>query len=162
MGTGGNNVPLVGVPVNSIYDIRLTTTGTKNARANIYQTDTSRTLEARMQDPNSNYGGVAVVYDNLVVRRLTPLECSRLQGFPDGWCDNLSTLDLTDEDMDFWRKVFTKYAEITGKRPKTENQIKKWLMNPYNEAAEYRMWGNGVALPNVYYIMSGIVLHHND
>lgn len=162
MGTGGNNVPLVGVPVNSIYDIRLTTTGTKNARANIYQTDTSRTLEARMQDPNSNYGGVAVVYDNLVVRRLTPLECSRLQGFPDGWCDNLGILDLTDEDMDFWRKVFTKYAEITGKRPKTENQIRKWLMNPYNEAAEYRMWGNGVALPNVYYIMSGIVLHHND
>ena len=26
-------------------------------------------------------------YDNLVVRRLTPLECSRLQGYPDGWMD---------------------------------------------------------------------------
>ena len=58
MGTGGNNVPLVGVPVNSIYDVRITTEGTKNVRANIYETNTSRTLEARTQDPNSNYGGL--------------------------------------------------------------------------------------------------------
>lgn len=32
----------------------------------------------------SNMGGCSM--DN-VVRRLTPTECSRLQGFPDGWCD---------------------------------------------------------------------------
>jgi DNA (cytosine-5)-methyltransferase 1 len=32
---------------------------------------------------------MAVVKD-MAVRRLTPLECERLQGFPDGWTDELS------------------------------------------------------------------------
>ena len=30
------------------------------------------------------------VYDGKHVRRLTPIECARIQGFPDNWCDNLS------------------------------------------------------------------------
>jgi DNA (cytosine-5)-methyltransferase 1 len=30
--------------------------------------------------------GQAVAY-NLTIRRLTPLECERLQGFPDNWTD---------------------------------------------------------------------------
>ena len=33
---------------------------------------------------NSNIGGMM---DSSVVRRLTPMECERLQGFPDGWTD---------------------------------------------------------------------------
>ncbi len=28
-----------------------------------------------------------------LIRRLTPLECERLQGFPDGWTDILSASD---------------------------------------------------------------------
>lgn len=52
-----------------------------------------------------------------VVRRLTPLECCRLQGMPDGWC-----------------------ADV-----------------PHSDAQEYRMWGNGMALPNALYIMEGLV-----
>lgn len=51
-----------------------------------------------------------------VVRRLTPLECCRLQGMPDWWC-----------------------ADI-----------------PHSDAQEYRMWGNGMALPNALYIMEGL------
>ena len=30
------------------------------------------------------------VYDGVGIRRLTPTECARLQGFPDDWCDGLS------------------------------------------------------------------------
>lgn len=30
------------------------------------------------------------IYDGFSIRRLTPLECERLQGFPDGWTDGLS------------------------------------------------------------------------
>ena len=157
MGTGGNNVPLVGVPVDSCYDVRITTDGTCKAssRANIYQTDTSRTIEAVKQDPNSNYGGLAIVHKDYRVRRLTPTECARLQGFPDGWCDNIGS-EPTDEVLDFWRNVFDTYTSVYDKQRKTDAYIKKWVADPYNEQAEYKMWGNGVALPNVYYVMSGI------
>jgi DNA (cytosine-5)-methyltransferase 1 len=42
-----------------------------------------------------------------IVRRLTPLECCRLQGFPDWWVDGVEGSD----------------------------------------SAQYKMWGNGIALP---------------
>ena len=44
-------------------------------------------------------------------------------------------------------------------RPKSRNQIIKWLKNPHSDSAEYKMWGNGVALPNVYFVLSGIVYY---
>lgn len=52
-----------------------------------------------------------------VLRRLTPIECARLQGFPDWWCDGANGSD----------------------------------------SAMYRLWGNGVALPCVAFIMDRIV-----
>lgn len=51
-----------------------------------------------------------------IVRRLTPLECCRLQGFPDWWEDGVDGSD----------------------------------------SARYKMWGNGMALPCVLYVMEGI------
>ena len=92
------------------------------------------------------------------VRRLTPKECGRLQGFPDGWCENLETDAPTEEEMEFWREVFETHRKAMGKakKPKTDNQIRKWLKNPHSDAAEYKMWGNGVALPCVFYVLSGI------
>lgn len=50
------------------------------------------------------------------VRRFTPLECCRLQGFPDWWESGVSGSD----------------------------------------SARYKMWGNGMALPCVLYVMEGI------
>ena len=41
----------------------------------------------------------------------------------------------------------------------TEKQIIKWLKDPYSDAAEYKMWGNGVALPNVCFVLAGIVYY---
>ena len=92
------------------------------------------------------------------VRRLTPKECGRLQGFPDGWCAGLGTDEPTEEEMAFWREVFETHRKAMGKakKPKTDNQIRKWLKNPHSDAAEYKMWGNGVALPCVFYVLSGI------
>ena len=52
-----------------------------------------------------------------VLRRLTPTECARLQGFPDWWCDGANGSD----------------------------------------SAMYKLWGNGVALPCVAFIMDNIV-----
>lgn len=54
---------------------------------------------------------------NMVVRRLTPLECERLQGFPDGWTD------IGD------------YTDRTGKKRKT------------SDSARYKALGNSIALP---------------
>lgn len=54
---------------------------------------------------------------NMVARRLTPLECERLQGFPDGWTD------IGD------------YTDSTGKKRKT------------SDSARYKALGNSIALP---------------
>lgn len=93
-----------------------------------------------------------------LIRRLTPKECGRLQGFPDYWCDNLEIENPTDKDLAFWREVFDKNAEIKGlKKKKTDKQILKWLKNPHTDSAEYKMWGNGIALPCAIYIFKSLV-----
>ena len=93
-----------------------------------------------------------------IVRKLTPTECARLQGFPDGWCKALGTAEPTAEDIAFWADVFETYRKALGKttKPKTERQIAKWLKQPHTDSAEYRLWGNGVALPCVYFVLAGI------
>lgn len=93
-----------------------------------------------------------------IVRRLTPTECARLQGFPDWWCDGIGIPNPTDEDIAKWREVFETHAKAIGKitKPKSDAQIRKWLQNPQSDSAEYKMWGNGVALPNVFFVLAGI------
>lgn len=93
-----------------------------------------------------------------IVRRLTPLECCRLQGFPDWWCSDLETENPTESDIEFWREVFeTHRTVISGtSKPKTDKQIIKWLKDPYSDSAIYKMWGNGIALPNALFVMQGI------
>ena len=51
-----------------------------------------------------------------ILRRLTPLECCRLQGFPDWWEDGVEGSD----------------------------------------SARYKMWGNGISLPNAYFVLKRI------
>lgn len=97
-----------------------------------------------------------VLESSYIVRRLTPTECARLQGFPDWWCSNLETENPTSEELAFWRGVFKTYAEINGTKVKYDKQIIKWLKNPHSDSAEYKMWGNGVALPCVCFVLSRI------
>lgn len=99
-----------------------------------------------------------------IVRRLTPTECARLQGFPDWWCDELGIAEPTDEDIAKWREIFNTHAKAMGKttKPKSDNQIRKWLQNLQSDSAEYKMWGNGVALPNVYFVLSGIMYYAQE
>ncbi len=98
-----------------------------------------------------------VAYDHKV-RRLIPTECARLQGFPDWWCSDLGTENPTEDDLTFWRDVFETHRMVLGtsSKPKSDKQIIKWLKNPHTDSAEYKMWGNGVALPCVYFVLSGI------
>ena len=103
--------------------------------------------------------GPGATCNGYVVRRLTPTECARLQGFPDQWCKDLETENPTDEEVRKWQKIFDDYNKAIGKitKPKIEKQIRRWLQNPHSDSAEYKMWGNGVYLGNVYYVMCGIV-----
>lgn len=106
-------------------------------------------------------GDYHIVEPEYIVRRLTPTECARLQGFPDWWCSGLGTEEPTEDDLAFWREVFETHRKIAGTstKPKTDRQITKWLKDPHSDSAEYKMWGNGVALPNVYFVLSGIVYY---
>ena len=80
-----------------------------------------------------------------IVRRLTPVECARLQGFPDWWCADLAIPEPTDADIAFWSEVWETWRQVTNPKgkPKTEKQIRKWLADPYTDSAEYKLWGNG-------------------
>ena len=62
-------------------------------------------------------GAEETLMHRMVVRRLTPLECERLQGFPDGWTD------IGD------------YTDSTGKKRRT------------SDSARYKALGNSIALP---------------
>ena len=114
------------------------------------------TFEEELQ-PTLVAKGPGAIQSGYTVRRLTPTECARLQGFPDNWCADLGTDKSTDEELYFWHKVFKTYAAVIGCKMKSDAQIAKWLRNPHSDAAEYKMWGNGVALPCVWFVLSGIV-----
>ena len=153
-----------------------------NPNSGFYKATTARCLDANGGNPGCNQGGIAIVEQqtfalqgNMIgrkdengpqpspttytVRRLTPTECGRLQGFPDWWCDDLATENPTQEEIEYWREVFETHRKVIGTstKPKSEKQIIKWLKDPYSDSAEYKMWGNGVALPNVVFVLSGIV-----
>lgn len=93
-----------------------------------------------------------------IIRRLTPLECNRLQGFPDGWGKLEHKADMSGEEAAFWENVRRTRAEVGGKpyRPcANRSALLKWYNKLHTDSAEYRMWGNGIALPNAYFVISG-------
>jgi len=99
-----------------------------------------------------------------IVRRLTPTECARLQGFPDHWGHPDVKDDFTEEDYTFWLKVRNEHASINGKKTKeyTKTQMLTWYNKLHSDAAEYRMWGNGLAIPPTLYCMQGICAVHDE
>ena len=94
-----------------------------------------------------------------IVRRLTPTECARLQGFPDWWGHLPEKTGMTEEEYRFWLEVRNSHARINGKAEKeyTKAQMLTWYNKLHTDSAEYKMWGNGIALPPAMYVMQGIV-----
>jgi site-specific DNA-cytosine methylase len=61
----------------------------EDAKANTFsatETDTSLTLQGHLPSPQSHHAQLFLAQPS-TVRRLTPVECERLQGFPDNWTD---------------------------------------------------------------------------
>ena len=97
--TGGNNLPLVGVELYGRQRCDKFKTGDtastqstrqhKEATDLIYQETVGTLTNCDYKDPNAQYVAQdkLIVEGPLLIRRLTPLECERLQGFPDGWTD---------------------------------------------------------------------------
>ena len=96
---------------------------------------------------------------NYLVRRLTPGECCRLQGYPDGWCENLDSPAPSNRETDRWEAIFEEWRIVSGSKckPKTRRQIIRWLKNPHTDSAEYKAYGNSVAVPCVFFVLAGIV-----
>lgn len=96
-----------------------------------------------------------------IVRRLIPLECGRLQGFPDGWAEIESLKN--PKEFNFWREVYARSCEIKKTKPKqtilradgakSDEALMRWHDGLHSLAAEYAMWGNGMALPNAIFFV---------
>jgi DNA (cytosine-5)-methyltransferase 1 len=58
----------------------------------------------------------------------------------------------------FWLDVRNTHAEINGKKIKdyTKKQMLTWYNKLHSDSAEYKLWGNGIALPCALYVMQGI------
>jgi DNA (cytosine-5)-methyltransferase 1 len=112
-------------------------------------------LQASCTHHNNSNNVVRIQY---IVRRLTPTECARLQGFPDRWATPDKKNELTDDEYKFWLNVRNTHAEINGKATKeyTKDQMLTWYNKLHTDSAEYKLWGNGIALPCALYVMQGI------
>lgn len=114
----------------------------------------SKTLDTSGLAPTCNQGGVAVV-EGMDIRRLTPTECARLQGFPDWWTDDLAIDDPSKDELDFWVGVHTTWDKARGlKKTKTPSQVARWLKNPVSDGQLYSLWGNAVAVPCAHFVLS--------
>lgn len=101
---------------------------------------------------------VADVDGMYIVRRLTPLECCRLQGFPDGWTENLGSDEPTEQEIARWFRVFEDWHRSNGRNTRpSRNRIVKWLKEPRTDSAEYKAYGNSVAVPCAFFVLAGVV-----
>nr|DAP05748.1 MAG TPA: Cytosine specific methyltransferase [Bacteriophage sp.] len=90
--------------------------------------DVAHTLKAKA---NCDYRWDSETYpvQNMVVRRLTPMECERLQGFPDGWTD---------------------IGEWIDEEGRTHKQA---------DSPRYKALGNSIALPFWYWMFFRMAEH---
>lgn len=125
----------------------------------------SGTLTAKMAKGTGEPSGdecqnlVAVDY---VIRRLTPLECCRLQGFPDNWTEAVAIENPSAKTIREWMIIWAEWWRLIGREdgiqlPKDAKQTERWLADPVSDSALYKMWGNGIALPCAIFVFEGIM-----
>ncbi len=118
---------------------------------------TACTITGDHQNRITDYTAVAVQETKpprrYIIRRLTPTECARLQGFPDDW-GHLAPYNPADAE--FWEQVRKTHAEINGKAYKPVKNLKAWYDKLHTDSAEYKAYGNGLALPCAEYVIHGI------
>ena len=161
-GATSQNSQGMGHKMNTSYT--LNTTDVHGIAFQIYQSTVGALCARDYKGVGSQYVGEdKVVIENVppryIVRRLTPTECARLQGFPDTWGHPDAKIELTDDEYQFWLNVRNTHAVIINNKDAkeyTKDQILKWYNGLHTDSSEYKMWGNGIALPNALYVMQGI------
>ena len=158
MGTGGNNVPLKAECFVKVSHARgADGLGERrdedgaDAVPRGVRGDACRQASRRSSRPN-------VASMRYVVRRLTPTECERLMGLPDGWTlPVFAPGEITDALVDEFRRIHDTFGAVmagyAGKpppKPKTAAWTRKWLeriANPATcpDAPRYKACGNGWA-----------------
>lgn len=131
-GSGGDETPCV-------YDARgngdgktvNTLTGDHGNRVTDYTPIVARRLTANQHKHKNREDAETYLSTGGIVRRLTPLEAERLQGFPDGWTD------IGD------------YTDDKGRKRKT------------SDSARYRALGNSIALPPWRWVLSRIAAQYD-
>lgn len=78
MGTGGNNVPMVMMPIYTLNERQYALTVSENTANTLTSTDYKGTQMLFIQDE-----------PNYIVRRLTTSECAKIQGFPPNWHEGI-------------------------------------------------------------------------
>ena len=170
LGTGGNNTPFVvmstGQGKSEVGENCCTTLNCNHEQPIVAHVDcrnfreTPELYGTPQAKPNGgqSLNFLGAVRINYIVRRLTETECGRLQGF-DRWGDIDEKDELTAEEFAFWQEVRNTHAAINGKAVKeyTEKQMQTWYKKLHTKSAEYKMWGNGIALPPALYCMQGIM-----
>ena len=130
MGTGGNNVNAVCMDVGffqTYEDVAGTLLARQHKDPPITYQDKCGSLMASGYQKNGTQEAANDMYVvNNVVRRLTPLECERLQGFPDGWTD------------------IGEWTDSKGK------------MRKCSDSARYKALGNSIAIPFWFYLLRRI------
>lgn len=107
-------------------------------------------------------GAISASPEDYLVRRLTPLECCRLQGFPDGWTEHLGTEEPGEREIARWVGVFEDWYRAQGKAARASpGRVAKWLKDPHSDAAQYKAYGNSVAVPCVFFVLAGIAWAEN-
>ena len=103
-----------------------------DSRVNIREDGTCQTLSSRMGTGGGNVPMCMENSINAVVRRLTPLECERLQGYPDGWTD------------------IGEWVDSNGKKHKDA------------DSPRYKALGNSIALPYWEWLAKKVVKSLGD
>ena len=53
----------------------------------------------------------------------------------------------TEEQIEFFTEVWARWTQINGTKPKSRAQVIKWLSDPQSDSAEYKAYGNSLAIP---------------
>lgn len=141
MGTGGNQVPLT-YQMQGFGDYREGEVASSCKQRDFKDStdlvcaidcrnfreggETNGTLQAK-SNGGTSYNLQNTVRTGMIVRRLTPMECERLQGYPDGWTDIGEWYDSCTGEG-YW-------VDSCGKRRKTA------------DSPRYKALGNSIALP---------------